>query len=705
MKYLLIFLLFPILSYSQEDTSKYQKYTAGYGPQYIDIWARRVMRIPDTTGHRPMYGAPGAIGRNTAGTAAFIWNGLDWKGLGGVDSIYYGHDTLYLATSTGIITAVPNSCPPTFGEIEGDALESVSLAEHFAGKEDALGTSNSTTYLRGDKGFSDFDSSVLAGLGMTVATISGLPFYTWNSNSNFLIARGNIGNLDTTGIPGGTYYYNISTTGTKPGTTQTGTVYIYFENDVNFNKPADKGKAFAIDANGQMWTRKFSAGVWDSTWLSPLYDGSVYLANTGNPQLNGYLTYVNKSAAPSNPASGQSTFYFDAASSPRWVASNGHYVRITSSYATDITLPAENIATSGTAPISITSNVVSITQAATGTNGYLSSTDWNTFNGKQSPLVPITVQAANYTASAYDFVPCNNAGGSFTVTLPNAPADKAMVGVIIVTQSGSNTITIACAGSDVFNKTGGGTSTSLSLVNQTVILQYRASLGVWYILSTDVPLTGLDARYLTPSTAASTYQPLDADLTTIAGLTATTDNFMVGVSSAWASRTPAQVRTTLGLVIGTDVQAYNANAALKPVSVVLGSPVTTTSSTMGNATGVSVAVSAGVIYKLEILIKTACGGAGGVKLGLNISGSPTFNFGDIYGQLSSATSTKLVEITAIDGSSMGNFNTVAANGLAKLTCEFTAGSSGTAQLTFASVTATQTSTIRAGTTIILTQLQ
>jgi hypothetical protein len=49
------------------------------------------------------------------------------------------------------------------------------------------------------------------------------------------------------------------------------------------------------------------------------------------------------------------------------------------------------------------------------------------------------------------------------------------------------------------------------------------------------------------------YQPLDSDLTTIAGLTATTNNFIVSVSSAWASRTPTQVRTTLNVEDGADV--------------------------------------------------------------------------------------------------------------------------------------------------------
>lgn len=69
-------------------------------------------------------------------------------------------------------------------------------------------------------------------------------------------------------------------------------------------------------------------------------------------------------------------------------------------------------------------------------------------------------------------------------------------------------------------------------------------------------------------TALDNKQPLDADLTTIAGLTATTDNFMVAASSAWASRTPAQAKTSLALVKG-DVglgNVDNTSDANKPVS-------------------------------------------------------------------------------------------------------------------------------------------
>ena len=69
---------------------------------------------------------------------------------------------------------------------------------------------------------------------------------------------------------------------------------------------------------------------------------------------------------------------------------------------------------------------------------------------------------------------------------------------------------------------------------------------------------------------ADTKQPLDADLTTIAGLTPTTDNVIQSVAGAWASRTMAQLRTALALVkgdVGLDL-VDNTPDADKPVSAV-----------------------------------------------------------------------------------------------------------------------------------------
>lgn len=91
--------------------------------------------------------------------------------------------------------------------------------------------------------------------------------------------------------------------------------------------------------------------------------------------------------------------------------------------------------------------------------------------------------------------------------------------------------------------------------------------------------TAADARVA--AAVGVSVQAFDSDLAGIAGLTATTDNFLVSVASAWASRTPAQVRTTLGLVIGTNVQAWDADldtwaTKTAPSGVVIGTTDTQT---------------------------------------------------------------------------------------------------------------------------------
>ena len=112
-----------------------------------------------------------------------------------------------------------------------------------------------------------------------------------------------------------------------------------------------------------------------------------------------------------------------------------------------------------------------------------------------------------------------------------------------------------------------GTGTVLTIDAGVIVnADINASAAIDATKIADGTVTSTEFQYInTLSSNAQTQidgkQPLDSDLTTIAGLTATTDNFMVSVSSAWASRTPSQVRTTLSLVPGTDVQAYDGDLA------------------------------------------------------------------------------------------------------------------------------------------------
>lgn len=60
----------------------------------------------------------------------------------------------------------------------------------------------------------------------------------------------------------------------------------------------------------------------------------------------------------------------------------------------------------------------------------------------------------------------------------------------------------------------------------------------------------LNGHTITGLVIGTDVQAHDADLDTIAGLTATTDNFIQAKSNAWASRTPAQVTADLIAVVG-----------------------------------------------------------------------------------------------------------------------------------------------------------
>ena len=121
---------------------------------------------------------------------------------------------------------------------------------------------------------------------------------------------------------------------------------------------------------------------------------------------------------------------------------------------------------------------------------------WGTPAAGAQALAATAVKTSAYNAAAGDFVPVDASGGSVTVTLPTTPVDKTRVGIKMINVASTNTTTIAAGGSDVFNKAGGATTLTLSLLNQGMLLQYASSTGIWYVQSDDLALSQLDGRYI-----------------------------------------------------------------------------------------------------------------------------------------------------------------------------------------------------------------
>lgn len=116
--------------------------------------------------------------------------------------------------------------------------------------------------------------------------------------------------------------------------------------------------------------------------------------------------------------------------------------------------------------------------------------------GAANRLAPTGVKTAAYTAQAGDLVPVDATSANVPITLVSAPADGTVISVKMIATASGHTATITCGGTDVFNKTAGATTATLTLTAQAVLLQYAAATGIWYIVGDDLPLAQLDSRYV-----------------------------------------------------------------------------------------------------------------------------------------------------------------------------------------------------------------
>jgi len=102
------------------------------------------------------------------------------------------------------------------------------------------------------------------------------------------------------------------------------------------------------------------------------------------------------------------------------------------------------------------------------------------------------------------------------------------------------------------------TSTEVGILDGATVTTSELNL-LDGVTATTTELNYVDGVTSNVQTQLDAKQSTDADLTAIAGLSNSDGNFIVGNGSTWVAESGSTVRTSLGLAIGSNVQAYDAD--------------------------------------------------------------------------------------------------------------------------------------------------
>jgi hypothetical protein len=213
---------------------------------------------------------------------------------------------------------------------------------------------------------------------------------------------------------------------------------------------------------------------------------------------------------------------------------------------------------------------------ASGLNGVFDSLDEaiHGFNGVSLATVNYTLSSTNYTTNEVRqrFHRFTNGGisANATITVPATQnwwlISNAVSGFDLVVSNGSNSVTIddgltalvATDGTNVYEFPMFSTLLAPDPGSNGIVV--RTALGATVARSIVVSSAGL-AITSGDGVSANPTISLDAGLSAIAALAKTDGNIIVGDGSTWVAESGATARASLGLTIGTDVQAYDADLA------------------------------------------------------------------------------------------------------------------------------------------------
>lgn len=171
-------------------------------------------------------------------------------------------------------------------------------------------------------------------------------------------------------------------------------------------------------------------------------------------------------------------------------------------------------------------------------------------------ITDITPQTIHEIQNIFDAVETVLAPGGGT-----GLGDPGGNGIVVRTALGVTTarsLIQPAAGLTISNNDGVSGNPTFALANDLAAIEGLATTGVVKRTGTDAWSAGSLVAGDIPD-LSGTYQPLDGDLTALAGLAPSNDDIIQRKAGAWTNRTLAQLRTDLALVIGTNVQAWDAD--------------------------------------------------------------------------------------------------------------------------------------------------
>ena len=180
------------------------------------------------------------------------------------------------------------------------------------------------------------------------------------------------------------------------------------------------------------------------------------------------------------------------------------------------------------------------------------------------------------------------------------------------------------------------------------------------------------------------FQPLDSDLTAIAGLTPTNDDILQRKSGAWTNRSITQLASDLAIITGSGAYIF-----------MTGGDQSTTSDSATNITDlITPTLEANSRYIISGQIHVGCNNTGGVNFAVDVPTSALL-FVNFQGRTSSSTSYRSISVSAdatLTGVAVSTFNNNAS--AVSVLGEITTGANaGTVNFMFASGVSGQTSTI------------